>query len=365
MNSQNNSVVVPYQLVPQETDILQNPAKLAEPYKALCIQLQEVSTAQQYKNVLEIEQQKLAVLEDFFRHISGDPGAYPAEQPISYLWLRRIGLWTALPLAMSLNAIGEFLFIHDLLQLIPNISNPVLLVSSAVCTLLTSLLYYTWEIELLRKALGIKHYHSKLAQQFECQAKQVNVAKQIITKYENVQTIANIDDIEGVREFVKIIADDFAGMKEKMVKVNEPLSFKLFKWSITGFGATMSIASGFFYAKYLMLMLCPLMLTTPTGILLIAITCAVSLALFAAVRASGMMGLQSPELQHAKALQQEMKTFNPCDDNTHKLVEKFKGSLNKPACLKDNGIFNKLPRSYSANDLSRIAGDSRLSFQPT
>lgn len=85
-------------------------------------------------------------------------------------WLRKLGFWFAMPLAMSLNACGEFLFANETVSIIPDTSKALRLTLSVILTAVSASLFYSFEVHLLKTALGLKHVHSQMALELEIRA---------------------------------------------------------------------------------------------------------------------------------------------------------------------------------------------------
>ena len=111
--------------------------------------------------------ENLKIYTELYKKISGSDFETTKIGTPSYLLLRKIGLGFVLPLAMSLNGAGEFLFCYEILNSFLKLSHPVLLISSLTMTVLSSVLFYSFEIALLKKALGIPDYQSIKSQEYQ------------------------------------------------------------------------------------------------------------------------------------------------------------------------------------------------------
>jgi hypothetical protein len=304
-------------------------------------------------NISELNLKNLKNLKNLYLNITGEnyDDLCKAPEAPSYLILRKIGLGFVLPLAMSLNGAGEFLFCFEILKSFLKLSHPVLLISSGIMMLLSSALFYSFEIALLKKALGIPEQKSVSAKRIEEQIACVKLVIEINRAYENIN---NLDRVIGDPE-------KFAEIEEEIKKINqivtkqknyfdpgrEALVFRLLRNFITLHGAFMAVAGGYFFAKSLMLVLCPFILSSPIGMIVIGLTCVVSVSLYCAMRASGMMNLKSPRLMLAHQLKKELNDFKQLEDKTYELVRRFGISTQKTNITSSN-----ITRRASESDLT-------------
>lgn len=205
---------------------------------------------------------------------------------------------------------GSYLFAAELFMLIPGISNPVFIMATLIFTILSSVLFYAFEVTFLKEVLGIPYDDTEFAQLIETYSEQL---KTTITINQLLSTIhmQNVDSstFDEYRELVTLLNKELRNKPNNMPSYPESTLKNILNAGVLAFGALSSIAGSYFFVKSMMMMVASSMLGTPIGWTIIALTVLSGLGYYYSMDAISMIRLAHPVYASYETLKKELNLF--------------------------------------------------------
>ncbi|HVT62597.1 MAG TPA: hypothetical protein VHD33_03830 [Legionellaceae bacterium] len=229
-------------------------------------------------------------------------------------------------------AAESFLFGSNLFAVIPGISNPTLLFLTCVYTLLDALLFYAFEISLLKKAFGIVFSDDN--------ATLLNKIYQ-----QQLQSVIHINiflhgaeiwdwEAEYREQMIKCMTvfNQHLIRKQQTMKAYHRDAWKMgIEYGVIAFGSISSIADSYFMAKTALLALHISFMTSPIAWILIVGMVTASLMIYYATSVKSVMKLLNPDRKSYHALQERLTLFKSTyEHNTLYVPEKYRTSGSMP-----------------------------------
>lgn len=225
-----------------------------------------------------------------------------------YNWIKNPLYYFTVIAGLLVNGVENFVFGHTLFALLPGISNPILLVGSAIFTVLNGVIFCAFEISMLQKALEIS-----------ATAKELNalipIYIQQVKKLNNINRILCDKTItikpEDYQRYISLAAQFNTELIEKRRQINsyqEPRLQQIIKIGLLTFGALTSAASSYFLSTAYLAEAS--LLGTPIGWAFIVVSVLSGLTLYYAQGAKGIIKLVSPEIGQFNKFQQKINHFN-------------------------------------------------------
>lgn len=252
---------------------------------------------------LLIEEYKLSLLLSFRQHIDSQYAANKRREDENAIKnspqhprLRRALAYVFTFLGMSVDSIGSFIFSNTMLALIPGITQPFLLGSSILFTLVNASLFYSFEAAMLKKALQVSDVSDATELLIKSHIHQIDATKRINSYVVNSLSGLSDQQMESYKPlFIKMNENLLS--KKKIPEIKENNFQKSLKRGIAVFGGLMAAAGGYYMATQLLSLVAVGLIGSPIGWIIIGSAIGLSLTFYAAMRASGIMSMVNPAVQ--------------------------------------------------------------------
>lgn len=288
---------------------------------------------------LTIKRYKLQILKAIKKHLREtvleQPAEPPREQP-SFLgyWFTRIAFYLLLVSGLTMDGIGAFLGVQELLSLVSFFSSAVTLAIGIAFCVINSALFYSFEAGMLKKALGID-FIDNASLHIEIDEEQLEVTREI-----NAMLINNCQpklDKQAYSTYAYLAASfnkDVSIKKKQIVAPTEGGVQSFVRHTITGIGAIMMVASGYFMATSLITFLSAALLGTPMGWLICGIGMVSVLAYFLSMRGEAIVHVFNPAIQKFHDLKTKINSFE--EKTKYDFEMNYEIKQNKYKNLSDN-----------------------------
>ena len=266
-------------------------------------------------NKLSIEKQKLQILQSIEQHIRKEKSLQcdtiiaPNEiNNTSFtLFCKRLFYNFLLVFGLFQDASSTYLFGYALIALIPGISNLILIPLSILFTALECILFYAFEVSLLKSALGIPHEETDLSILIDTYSEQLKITCKLLS----IISVITIDDgrYEDIMKLIELLHEDLLQKHRLINEQKEPIWKKVLNYSVTSFGALSSIAGSYFMANAFLTIWAASLMAPPVGIAIILLTMVSGLGFYYAMGATSMQRLVNPNHDKFVALKKEFTLF--------------------------------------------------------
>lgn len=283
----------------------------------------ELVEADDIKSQLRQEKNKLELMREVENKIKTDllvhqPSKAPEkEQQKSKLKkiLSHSAYYFLLVFGLFQSGIGSYLFGMNLFLLIPGIPNLLLIAASAVYTLLDCILFYAFQISLLRQGLGIPFTKSQQHELIETYKEQLKTAM-ALNEYINTLPVLSIDN-QLYKEYLRCTEAINEDLRKKNLEMNaykESIPKAVLKYAVLTFGAISTVAGSYFIANTYMAIAASSLIGTPLGWIIIGLTIMTGLGFYCFMGAKGAARLANPDYEAFHKLKEEFKEFEKkCD----------------------------------------------------
>jgi len=293
------------------------------------LQLQETLSALTSDNAhhkhLAREKQKLDIMIALEHRIQAaisslapeEPAAPPPKKSMFKKIAGRLFYYFLLTFGLFEDAIGSYLYGSTLIGAIPGIPHPVLIVCSIIFTALNCLLFFAFEVSMMKQAFGIPLTTSKLHQLIQTHTEQVKHVTNINTLLSTLAVLP-LDDTE-YDEFITLaesLNNELRLTNQKIGQYHESIAKKILKYGVIAFGVFTSITGSYFMATTFITACALPLLGTPIGWALIVLTMAAGLGFFYAMGGTGMANMVNPDRNHFHHLKKELAQFEKNHENT-------------------------------------------------
>jgi hypothetical protein len=206
---------------------------------------------------------------------------------------------------MFRDAARSYLFGLIVLSLIPGLMNPILIAGSALYAALDCILFYAFEVSLLKRALGIAY--EDIDESLEVYSQQMALTLKIVSC---LPALVLKEEHKDYREFLDLAHEDLNKKHTEMKKNEESNYQRAFKYAIIGFGAFSSGAGSYYFMVNVFLAVwAASLIGTPIGFALIALTIVAGLGFYYAMGASSMARLANKDYEQFNNLKKEYSFF--------------------------------------------------------
>lgn len=297
------------------------------------------------KDILSIEMKKLRIMQLIEQHIKKEKSLQcatiiePKEVNTTSFNLicKRLFYYFLLVFGLFQDASSTYLFGYALIALIPGISNLVLIPLSILFTALECVLFYAFEVSLLKSALGIPHEETDISLLIDTYSEQLKTTFKLLS----IIPIVTIDDdrYEDIMKFVDLLHADQLKKHFLINAHKEPMWKKVLNYSVTSFGALSSIAGSYFMANAFLTVWAASLMASPVGIVIILLTMVSGLGFYYAMGATSMQRLVNPNHDKFVALKTEFTVFQDGYENNVSQIQamktQFENFKRKTALLND------------------------------
>lgn len=228
--------------------------------------------------------------------------------------LKWVGFGLAVFFSMVIGSIGVYIGSREILTTIPQITNPVSIAISAFLVVIESILFLSFEAQLIKEMMGVnkldeKHPYSWDEKELELTEK-INKKINLLTEYSE-----NRENLKIILPFLGIIGlfnnRILTSQKKYKQEYKEPSRQKIFRIAVTILGAVLEIVGGYFVMNSILLGLSAALIGTPLGWVITGIGISTFLLMFLSTRGKGMVNLMNPALKKFNLLKEKMKGFTP------------------------------------------------------
>jgi hypothetical protein len=321
------------------------------------------------KTAIDLEKQKLKIIQDFeeiLNRIIPPKDALPVNQENSLFSLsqtsREMLYYFVLIFGMFESIAGSYLFGSTLFSLIPGISDTVHLIASIVFTALDSILFYAFEVTLLKDSLGIPYDDTDFTQSIETYSSQLNTT---ITINKLLATIYMLD-VDNVLydqyiNLTTLLNADLRIKEGEMQPYPESTLTNILKMVVLVYGAVSNAAGSYFFSNELLKVVAASMVGTPLGYTLVALTMLCGLSFYYAMGCTSMINLITPSFDEYQALKAGLTLFktNYHDDLSHVRSIRERFTQNKPI----NSDQNQPLRFFKLTSANEEASSNHLRLE--
>lgn len=213
-------------------------------------------------------------------------------------------------------AAGSFLFGSTLFALIPGIGSFSLYALTTIYTLLDAMLFYAFEVTLLRKSFGIIFSNQGACLLNETYAQQLKTTLAINLILDNRETVDwHLDTYLTYCEAIKIFNGHLLRKHNCMGDYMRSQSRIYLEYGVVMFGGLSSIADSYFMAKNALLALHISFLSSPIVCVLVVAMVVSSLVFYYAMGAKSMSKLVNPDRKSFYALKNNLTLFQQKFEN--------------------------------------------------
>lgn len=295
-----------------------------------------------------VEKYKLIILQNFLNYLNDKCHIKKKEEEIKeeskILYGLKVAFFALVALfGMGSSGIGDFMYGETLLALIPGISHPAVLICASIFTVLNVILFISFEASLMKNMLGLKSLNATSS--FKTHYEQIIETNKINTILFDAGDNAKLKkDYTEYSQLAVKFNDNIKNLIPKYEKeYQEKWYQKIPRFCLTIFGGFMSIGGGYFMATSLLTMIAPLLIGTPIGWGIIAISCICMLTMFASMRGNGVAGMMNPLVNEYNITKDEIKNFRIRDSKEFDNVNEY--------LHKREQVANAIPRQVPVNIL--------------
>ena len=208
------------------------------------------------------------------------------------------------------NAATVYIFWFDLFSLIPAISNPIVIFLSIFNTVLSSFLFYSFEVTFLHEALGITGSNTALSQLLELYSQQLQSTCAINQLLSSIHMLpVNHAQYDHYLQFITLINQDLRLKYVAMGNYPESILKHILKVVALVFGALSSITGSYVAVNALLTTLAASWVGAPLGWGLIITAIVVDLGFYYAMGATSTARLINPDFDNYQELKKELGLF--------------------------------------------------------
>lgn len=226
---------------------------------------------------------------------------------------------------------GSFIFASFLFALIPGATPLVITFLSVIFTMFDSILFYAFEVSMLKEALGFSSGQLDTPSLIALNMQQLTVTISINQLLSAIDVLKmDSDSYENYTKLAVLFNQDLAFKKEHLGSYEESIWAFLLKWSVVGFGVLSSTANSYFWATSLLEGVCPALIGAAMGWLFILLTITAGLGFYYAMGATGMIELVNPDRVEFDTFKEALLQFTPKIESDFEVVRSMKHIIVKP-----------------------------------
>lgn len=258
-----------------------------------------------------IEQIEFKLKNDIQFHLPTDLHEEALSINIAQTNRKKITYYLLLILGITLDTTKNFVFGYTLITLIPGLSFLTQVILTICYLILGAILFYGFEIVLLKKSLGVLNIHTNLNQIINVQIKQIETIKSINRLLSSISALS-IDDnkYSNYVTITNIFNQDLQAKYEAMQPYEQSFFKKALMFSVLAFGVISKVASSYFLMSTILSAWAASLVGTPLGWLIIILAIMVELGFYKAMGATGVIQLMNSDLEDLKVLKKNLHSFN-------------------------------------------------------
>ena len=317
------------------------------------------------KHRLRIEKQKLAILKvaekqlKSLLHQSNNKGnkakdgePKPPESRFKYL-SRRVSFYFLLIFGLFQDIAGSYIFSSTLFALIPGITLPGVIIASICYTFLDSILFYAFEVSLLKDALGIPHASTDTEALIHTYEEQISLTKSLHDELSSMHVLElETLTFERFQQLTQLSSEDLHAKHQSMGEYQESTLKKIFKYALLSFGALSSIAASYFWADSILGILGGGLIGTPVGWGLIALTIIAGLGYYYAMGGTSMIQLVNPDYEAFQTLKISLSDFQEHSEDHLERISQLRQAYFKQPTAEKAIQTDPIPEPYTLPGLT-------------
>jgi len=208
---------------------------------------------------------------------------------------------------------GSYIYAYTFFALIPALTNFWLIIISIVFTVLDCVLFYAFQADLLKTALGLEfgsNDSSELLKIYEEQLSFIILMNESLINPKVLDNSIPPTDYNEYVELVQLFNNDLCKKNASMNIYKESMSRKMFKYGMYAFGVLSTVASGYFTATALLSAISGGLVGTPIGWIITILLIVSGLAFYCAMEGKSLFHLVNPDYALFKDLQARMSVFS-------------------------------------------------------
>ena len=211
---------------------------------------------------------------------------------------------------------------HALLALIPGIGGSMLMMTTAIFTILNGFSYYFYEGYILKKNLDIPILSESTEKYFNLFEQQLWLANAINAKLQNHLDVVKFNPISYIRlaQVATQINASVIQNQSRFREYQEGLWVKMGRLSIIAFGAVMAAGSAYFLVAKFLGMVAFGLLGGPVATALICVTVALAVNFYLGQRSHKVYKMVNPNLVKFTSLHKQFQLFNESCVTHNKIV---------------------------------------------
>lgn len=245
-----------------------------------------------------------------FSTLSQQPTNLREESNLFFKHLKTIIFYFLTILGISFNSVRNYLSASLLIATIPKLTQPVQVFMSIVFVFFQEMLFYGFEISLLRKAFDPSSSKTDLFLLIDTYIEQIQLAKEINKQLTSMLALS-IDDNAYYQyvQFVELLNHDI----QKKCDITNNYENSVFRKTLTIatliIGIISSIASTYFMITTILKALAASIIATPLGSFIIVLAVLVDLGFYYAMGATSVLKSMNAKNEHCDLLKKEVDSF--------------------------------------------------------
>lgn len=208
------------------------------------------------------------------------------------------------------DAARNYMFGFTLISLIPNLSKPIQIILSILYIVFEAILFYGFEIALLRDALWIPKKSTNLSCYINTNIQQIRAITRINQLLVNIQVLDMDDKLyQDYQSVVTVLNADLNTKFHSLQSYEESFSKKILKMAVLGFGMITNIASSYFMFNAVLTAWAASLVGTPLGWTIIVLAILVELGFYYAMGAASILRLLNSDRDNFNILKNELNMF--------------------------------------------------------
>lgn len=207
---------------------------------------------------------------------------------------------------------GSYIYAYSFFALIPALTNFWLIIISIVYTVLDCVLFYAFQADLLKLALGVDFTSPdclRVLETYEEQLRLILLMNEALTNVSIFKSNIGVDEYRKYVRLVQLFNQDLSRKSDLMCNYQESIYRKMFKYGMYAFGVLSTVAASYFTAMALLVAIGGGLVGTPIGWAIIGLLIISGLAFYYAMEGKSLFHLVNPDYTLFKDLQSKLSLF--------------------------------------------------------
>ncbi len=288
----------------------------------LIVAYEEMHANLRTENQLHIEIEKLHIIlcveSKLKREILQPVMIGRVEAPQQQTFFEKLLYYVLMSFGILHSLFRSYMFGNGLVALIPALSSPVRIMLSLLYVCLQTILFYGFDISLLKSRFGFSGSNTNLYQFINTLIEQIGAINSINRLLSTV-LVFTIDN-ESKADYDRIIAifnQDFQRKYQVLQTNDNSIYRKIAIVGMVGFGVVSTIAGSYFMTNSILLFYAANLVGTPWGWAIVALFVAIELGYYYAMGATGVVNLINKDYKNVNKLHREFSIFQNEQNSDH------------------------------------------------